>query len=222
MVPCWSKRGAGDVRRGARCGGPAAVVDEGLNHRQATRWFGIDRRTVKMMLSFEAPVRRPKLEGLTGVIDVILEADLKESRKQRHTVRRVFERPRDEHGLVGGHTIVKDLVRARRQSTHEVFVPLHHPPGHAPVDIGEAAVEVGGRPEKVALVSTILPHSNCNSSRPIRSRRPRPASTGTRASFPSPAGFRDRFHTITRRLRLHGQSLKAPNFRQRDGHCSSR
>lgn len=59
------------------------VVDEGLSHREAARRFGIDRRTVKKMLSDSAspgyrrmtPVRRPKLEGFTGVIDAILEAD---------------------------------------------------------------------------------------------------------------------------------------------------
>ena len=68
-------------------------------------------------------------------------------RKQRHTAHRIFERLRDEHGFTGGYTIVKDYVRARRQSTREAFVPLHHPPGHAQVDFGEAVVEVGGRPE---------------------------------------------------------------------------
>ena len=46
-----------------------AVVDEGLSHHEAGRRFGIDRRTVKKMLSYSAPpgyrrtkpVRRPKL-----------------------------------------------------------------------------------------------------------------------------------------------------------------
>ena len=56
--------------------------------------------------------------------------------------------------------IVKDYVRSRRQSTREAFVPLHHPPGHAQVDFGEAVVEVGGRREKVAFFCLILPHSN--------------------------------------------------------------
>ena len=42
-------------------------------------------------------------------------------------------------------------MRSRRQSTREAFVPLHHPPGHAQVDFGEAVVEVGGRREKVAF-----------------------------------------------------------------------
>ena len=48
-----------------------AVVDEGLSHHEAGRRFGIDRRTVKKMLSYSAPpgyrrskpVRRPKLSS---------------------------------------------------------------------------------------------------------------------------------------------------------------
>ena len=60
-----------------------AVVDEGLSHHEAGRRFGIDRRTVKKMLSYSAPpgyrrtkpVRRPKLDGVTGIVDAILEAD---------------------------------------------------------------------------------------------------------------------------------------------------
>ena len=60
-----------------------AVVEEGLSHREAGRRFGIDRRTVKKMLRYSPPpgyrrskpVRRPKLEGFTGIIDAILEAD---------------------------------------------------------------------------------------------------------------------------------------------------
>ena len=57
-----------------------AVVDEGLSHHEAGRRFGIDRRTVKKMLSYSAPpgyrrtkpVRRPKLDGFTGIVDAIL------------------------------------------------------------------------------------------------------------------------------------------------------
>ena len=70
-----------------------AVVDEGLSHHEAGRRFGIDRRTVKKVLSYSAPpeyrrtkpVRRRKLDGFTGVIDAILEADRAQPCKQRHT-----------------------------------------------------------------------------------------------------------------------------------------
>ena len=81
-----------------------AVVDEGLSHHEAGRRFGIDRRTVKKMLSYAAPpgyrrtkpVRRPKLDGFTGIVDAILEADTDPDvpRKQRHTAHRIFERLR--------------------------------------------------------------------------------------------------------------------------------
>ena len=60
-----------------------AVVEEGLSHHEAGRRLGIDRRTVKKMLSYSSPpryrrtkpVRRPKLDGFTGIVDAILEAD---------------------------------------------------------------------------------------------------------------------------------------------------
>ncbi len=65
-----------------------------------------------------------------------------------------------QHGFTGGYTIVKDYVRSQRQSTREAFIPLHHPPGHARVDFGEAAVEIGGQREKVAFFRLILPHSD--------------------------------------------------------------
>ena len=70
-----------------------AVVDDGLSHHEVGRRFGIDRRTVKKMLSYSPPpghrrtkpVRRAKLDGFTGNVDAILEADRDVARKQRHT-----------------------------------------------------------------------------------------------------------------------------------------
>ena len=84
-----------------------AVVDERLSHHEAGRRFGINRRTVKKMLSYSVPpgyrrtkpVRRPKLDGFTGIVDAILEADRDVPRKQRQTAQRIFERLRDEHGF---------------------------------------------------------------------------------------------------------------------------
>ena len=98
-------------------------------------------------------MQRRKLVGFTDIIDAILEADTGPDvpRRQRHTAHRIFERLRDEHGFAGGYAIVKDYVRARRQSTREAFVPLHHPPGHAQVDFGEAVVEIRGRRKTVAF-----------------------------------------------------------------------
>ena len=77
------------------------------------------------------------MDGVTGIFDEILEADWDEPRKQRHTAQNIFDRLRDEHGFIGGYAIVKDNVRARRQSTREALAARNHPPGHAWVDFGE-------------------------------------------------------------------------------------
>jgi transposase len=59
-----------------------------------------------------APIRRPKLDGFTEIIDQWLGDDVGQHRKQRHTAKRVFDRLRDEHGFTGGYTICQGL-RAR-------------------------------------------------------------------------------------------------------------
>ncbi|NIV46276.1 MAG: IS21 family transposase [Gammaproteobacteria bacterium] len=143
---------------------------DGMSKREAARVFGIDRKTVDKMLSYsvppgyrrQRPPRRPKLDGYTAIIDRILEEDSQVPRKQRHTVKRIFERLRDEYGFTGGYTIVKDYVRARRQRTREMFVPLHHPPGHAQADFGEALAGIGGSLQKVHFFAFDLPHSDAS------------------------------------------------------------
>ena len=122
---------------------------EGLSRREASRQFGIDRKTVaKILLHSEPPgyrrrqpPKRPKLAPFTDIIDGILEEDRTVHRKQRHTAKRIFERLRDEHGFTGKQTIVKDYVRERHLGRREMFVPLAHPPGHAQADFGEGGCD---------------------------------------------------------------------------------
>ena len=58
-----------------------------------------------------APIRCPKLEGFTDLIDQWLIQDRTRPRKQRHTAKRVFDRLRNEYGFQGNYTIVKDYLR---------------------------------------------------------------------------------------------------------------
>ena len=145
-----------------------AVMVEGMSIREAAREFGLHRDTVRKMLAYsvppgyrrQTPPRRPKLEAYTGVIDRILDDDLRLPRKQRHTAKRIFERLRDEYGFDGQYTIVKDYVREHRRQTKEMFVPLSHAPGHAQCDFGEALVVIGGVERKAHCFVIDLPHSD--------------------------------------------------------------
>ena len=145
----------------------ACIVD-GMSVREASRVFGVHRKTVRKMLENPVPpgyrIRRPrrrrKLERFTAIIDRILRDDLDLPRKQRHTAKRIHERLRDEHGFDGGYTTVKDYVRERRLRTREMFVPLSHPPGHTQCDFGEAWAVIGGVKRKVHYFVLDLPHSD--------------------------------------------------------------
>ena len=153
-----------------------ACRDE-MSERAAARHFGVSRQSVRKMLQFSvppgyrrtAPVRRPKLDEFTALIEQWLEDDRRHGyRKQRHTAKRIFERLRDEHGFTGGYTIVKDYVREHRRRRREMFVPLTHPPGHAQADFGEAWAVIAGVKQKVHFFAFDLPQSDASYVRAYR------------------------------------------------------
>ncbi|MEE9211069.1 MAG: IS21 family transposase [Phycisphaeraceae bacterium] len=141
---------------------------DGMSVHEASRVFGLDRKTVRKMLKFSVPPgyrrrsspRRPKLDPFIAIIDRILEEDRHCHRKQRHTAKRIFERLGDEHGFEGGYIIVKDYVRSQRLRRREMFIPLDHAPGHAQVDFGEARAVIGGVARKIHFFALDLPHSD--------------------------------------------------------------
>lgn len=143
---------------------------DGMSERSAARHFGISRESVKKMMSFSVPpgyrrtaaIKRPKLDGFSEIIDQWLRDDIGQHRKQRHTAKRVFDRLRDEHGFTGGYTIVKDYVRDHQRRRQEMFVPLHHAPGHAQADFGEAIAIIGGIEQRAHFFALDLPHSDAS------------------------------------------------------------
>jgi transposase len=144
------------------------VFVKGGSRREASRVFGLSRKTVKKMCEFsvppgyvrKAPLFRPKLGPFIRIIDAILEADVTAPPKQRHTAQRIFERLKAEHGYGGGYSAVKEYVREARTRARETFVPLAHPPGHAQVDFGEAIGIIGGVRQKMHVFYMDLPHSD--------------------------------------------------------------
>ncbi|MFD0416854.1 IS21 family transposase [Streptomyces sp. NPDC127108] len=140
----------------------------GLSVRALARKYGVHRRTVREALSsaFPAPrkklpPRRSRLDAFKPAIDEMLRADLDAPRKQRHTVKRMFERLRDEHEMEGiSYSTVCDYVQWRRpEIRHEaglgpgqVFIPQSHRPGaEAEVDFGDVWVKLRGQPTKCTL-----------------------------------------------------------------------
>ena len=143
-----------------------AVMVEGKSIREVSREFGLHRDTVRKMLAYsvppgyrrQTPPRRPKLEPFTGVIDRILEDDLRRPRKQRHTAKRIFERLRDE-------------VRVRRRIHHGQGLRK----GASPPDQGDvrAAVPLAG-PRPVRLWRGPGGHRRCGAEGPLLRHRPAP------------------------------------------------
>jgi len=123
---------------------------DGMSKRAAARRFNISRDSVDKIQAFSAPlgyrrtspIKRPKLDGFTAIIDAWLDGDRDVHRKQHHTAKRVFDRLREEHGFTGGYTIIKDYIRERERRGREMFVPLAHPPEDAQADFGEAVVVI--------------------------------------------------------------------------------
>ena len=143
------------------------VLTNELSQRAACLKYGLGWHTLKKILAHAEPPgyrqSKPRLKRKLGtvlpIIHQILEEDRQAPKKQRHTAKRIFERLRDEYGFQGGKTVVKDAVRAWKQSHQEVFLPLLHPPGEAQVDFGEATVKLNGIETKVALFVMTLPYS---------------------------------------------------------------
>jgi len=149
-----------DVRR--------AVLVEGISKREACRRFGLHWDTLQRILEHSVPpgyqriaqVDRPVIGPWLGRLGELLQERSEQPRKQRYTVKRMWEVLCRE-GFPGGYTTVKDAVRQlSRQAPKEVFMPLTQPPGEAQVDFGYALARIGGRLTKVAFFVMSLVQSD--------------------------------------------------------------
>jgi transposase len=143
------------------------VLIENVSKRQIMRETGIHWKTLEKILSnpqppgycLSQPRPQPKIGPFRGRIEEILKQDRDVPRKQRHTVKRIFERLREE-GYTGGYTQVKGVVRDMKGRLKEVYIPLSHRPGEAQMDFGYALVNERGVTRKVAFFVMSLPYSD--------------------------------------------------------------
>jgi transposase len=133
----------------------------GMSVRAIARKYRIGRGTVRSALASAwpqprkpMPPRPSKLDRFKPVIDDILRADLDAPRKQRHTVKRIYDRLLDEHGMREvSYAVVRAYVADRKPKIRveagrgpaNVFFPQTHRPGmEAEVDFGEVAINLRG------------------------------------------------------------------------------
>jgi transposase len=122
------------------------------------RKFGVHRRLVREALAGAVPTRRPAperprptIEPVAEFIDVILEADRRAPRKQRHTAHRIWTRiTRERPGYQIAESTVRQHVRLRKQALGlrvgpEPCVPQQYAWGdEAQVDWYEADADLDG------------------------------------------------------------------------------
>jgi transposase len=142
------------------------VLRDGVSIRQIQRETGFHFDTVKKILAhssppeFQTPDRpKTKIGPYQERIGDILDSDRELPRKQRHTVKKIFERLQEE-GYSGSYSSVKVAVRELKETRGEVFMPLVHTPGEAQVDFGFALVKMGGELIKIAFFAMALPYSD--------------------------------------------------------------
>ncbi|MFD9040859.1 IS21 family transposase [Streptomyces bottropensis] len=149
----------------------------GMSVRALSRKYNVARRTVDQALTSawpaprkQLPKRASRLDPYKPVIDAILRQDLDAPRKQRHTVKRIFERLLDEHNAVGiSYAMVRAYVAQRgsevraeagRGPIAEAFIEQSHRPGvEAEVDFGEVWINLAGTVTRCYLFSLRLSYS---------------------------------------------------------------
>ena len=107
------------------------------------------------------PTSYPVLESYIPTIDAWLEADRKIPRKQRHTVKRIYDRLRDECGFPGSYSSVKKYVRKKKfvmKAATEGYLPLAHPDGCGQVDFGEFIYHDAKKDDLAEFVEGYLSH----------------------------------------------------------------
>jgi len=154
-------------------------VDPGVSVRELARRHGVHRRTVREALVSAVPRERKKparsralvLEPAMGWIDAILREDLAAPRKQRHTMRRIYDRLVVEYGFDQAcYSTLCNYVNRRRPEIEaearegrghlDGVVPQVHEPGaEAEVDFADVWVRLAGEPVRCHMFTLRLSYS---------------------------------------------------------------
>ena len=156
---------------------------EGKSLREISRITGLSFQTVKKYACMEnwneekssdtKTMKHPVLGDYIPVIDEWLAEDVRQPRKQRHTMIRIYTRLREERGYTGSYSSVKRYVRKKKSlmnmKVSEGYLRIKQPEGHAQLDFGEFKYydERGEEGQGHALTLT-FPYSNMGFSQVFR------------------------------------------------------
>ena len=149
---------------------------EDLSIRLLAERYGVHRREVRKALQSVCPEPRKKmkprgsrLDPYKPAIDAMLRVDLDAPLKQRHSVRRTFDRLVAEHEMEGiSYSTVCDYVRVRRpevrvaagRAPSRMFIPQTHRPGaEAEIDFGDVIVLLRGERTRCYLFTFRMSYS---------------------------------------------------------------
>jgi transposase len=136
---------------------------DGMSIREIARTFGHSRWKIRQVLLDAQPkpytLRQPRpsrtlSESIQRTIDEILELDRTAPKKQRHTIKRIFDRLSAEHGFTGKYDAVRRYINSRKTPLPETFLPIALEAGQrAEADFGQIEVDF---PEGRRTVSVLL------------------------------------------------------------------
>lgn len=128
----------------------------GKSIHQISEETGHDRKTIRKVVrgepcgySSREQQPYPVLGPYLVIIDEWLKADKEQTKKQRHTARRIYKRLKKEHGFSGSEPAVRRYVREAKLrlglGNSKAFIPCDPECGkEAEIDWGGAAAYIGG------------------------------------------------------------------------------
>lgn len=142
----------------------------GISERKIAEQLGIARNTVSKYVNQEDFSLKPEIVTTNSMVDEYahiiekwLKEDLKQPKKQRHTVTRIHARLAAEHGFGGSYRVVARWMQTRKAlnaQAGEGYSELSWAPGCTQADFGEADIMLRGTTVRTHFLVVTYPFSN--------------------------------------------------------------
>jgi transposase len=141
------------------------AAEMGCDFRTAQKYAYLDNFNIKIPVKQN---RGKKIAPFTDLIDYLLEEDLKEHPKQRHTAKAIYRRLKREYPCefnVSSRSVRTYVAEKKKEfemtkKNNQCFIPLDHEPGTAQADFGEAYFIENGIRQKGHFLNLSFPYSN--------------------------------------------------------------